>query len=417
MAYKTFSVRFGSPDPDIAADALAVVINNSTTKGKYVAINEVRIMPRPINDDTTAVGLGGILSIERISAYSGGTDIGTSGAALFDTTYSGSISYPNVIKRPDSVTVTSNTTFRRVSDVQSSYTITKALPFQSMLRAPGVCDSNDHTGRVAESQNIIHKEVDSNLEPITIQSSEGIAIFQKAFGVPHSLHFEIVVKETEFYGATFKYLIDDLGTEELIDKPLFAIYNGGTSMNVYIISMPNMGEENIPRYRLVRTEATDWQFGGTAVTPVLHDTQTTLTSDILAYKGPMRYYPLARTHGAWTDYYDYQTAAASVLQMQKTDTFRQWLAAGPWIRTTGSPAMLAEALTRGEPEVWPGDRRGTGADIQDYIILRPGQGLAVIGGGGGLIETSELAYAEIEMTGFIFTEGDVPVELPSLLLS
>lgn len=45
------------------------------------------------------------------------------------------------------------------------------------------------------------------------------------------------------------------------------------------------------------------------------------------------------------------------------------------------------------------------------IILRPGQGLAVIGGGNGLIETSELAYMDIEICGYVYTANAVwPLE-------
>jgi hypothetical protein len=38
------------------------------------------------------------------------------------------------------------------------------------------------------------------------------------------------------------------------------------------------------------------------------------------------------------------------------------------------------------------------------VILHPGEGVAVVGGGFGLVETSEQAYLDIEIVGYVESE-------------
>lgn len=403
MPTSSFTVAFPATDCDIGADAIAAVFNNASVKTTYISICEVRIVPQARNSDASNItGNQGILGLERITAASGGT---TLSQFAFDTAAS---PLSNVTARvmPDSVTI-SGGTIRRFGDCVSTFTITKALPFRVGMRAPGVTDANDHSGRTAEGQDIWHADGDSATEPIVLRAGEGIAIIKRAWGQPQGMHIRIIIRDT----ATGRvYTWDDAGlagTPSGINQAIFSFMNesgSGLVLQMYVLMFPDLGEENQPKFRIVRcSPGFQDGFVGTSVTPSLHDTAGSVT-DLSAYYGPMKVFAYARQCGAQVNYYDYQSLPVTTAEQQKVDTFRQWLHAGNYsISETGSPVMLWDVLSRAEPEMWPGDRRGTGSGVDMPIVLWPGQGLAVIGGGNGLIETSELAYLQVEMAGYVYT--------------
>lgn len=405
MAVRSFTAFFEKVDADVAADALAAILNVSADKEKYVAICEVRVNPKAINDDTTNIlGNQGILSMDRITAASGGSLLSP---MKYDTAASNLPSQVQVRRMPTSVTL-SGGTIRRFGDCVSTMTVAKAIPFQAMMRAPGVVDGNDHSGRSMEGQNIWHVDGISDTEPIVLREGEGFAIVKRAFGVPQAQRIGIVLRVVST-GNTYRWRDSDIGTPDLLGTPLLSVMNesgSGIVLQVEVVSMPDIGEENIPRYRIVRCEATRQEGMGEAVTLGVHDTAASIT-EVEAYRGPMRIYAWPRGEGVQVDYFDYQTGLASIATQQKVGCFRQWLGAGPWMRTTSSPQMVWDVLSRAEPDVWPGDRRGVGGGLAFPLILRPGQGLAVMGGGNGLIETSEIAYLDIEICGYVYTPNAV----------
>jgi hypothetical protein len=400
MTVSTFTVRMDHCDADIAADAMAAVFNVATDCAKYVAICEVRIVPKAINDDTTNIlGSQGILALERITAASGGTEIA---ALKYDTNAAALPSAVKVRNMPTSITI-SGGALRRFGDCVSTLTVTKALPLR-VFRAPGVIDMNDHSGRTSESQDIWHADGIAATEPIVLREGEGVAVVKRAWGIPQAMRVGLVVRVAST-GNVYRWNDQDLGTPCCLDEGLISLMNesgSGVVLQVYIVTFPDLGEENIPRYRLVKTGTEFDVWPGEAVSLVTHDTAATIT-EVECYRGPMRVKPFASGEGAITDYWDYQVADATTAIKQKPDAMRMWLGAGPYVRTTGSPAMMQEVLSRGEPEVWPGDRRGVGGGLNFPIILRPGQGLAVVGGGNGPIETSEQAYLDIEFCGYVYT--------------
>lgn len=407
MATASFTVRFGKCDSDVSYDCLAAIFNRSADKEKYVAVCEVRAVPMAINDDTTNIlGNQGVLSIDRITAASGGEEISPvkfdTGATTLSSTY--------IKKRrmPSSVTL-SGGTIRRFGDCISTYSILKTVNFQAMVRAPNIIDSNDHSGRTSESWDIWHADGVSTTEPIVLREGEGIACMKRAWGLPQSMRFGLVVKVVST-GNVYKWMDSDIGTPDWLGAPLWSLMNetgSGIVLQVYIISFPDLGEENIPRFRLMKCEdVQDALKPGTSKTLALHDTSKSIT-DVVAVAGPTRVLAYAAGEGAITKYHDYQVFDGTIASKQKADTLRLWLGAGPYIRTTSAPNMNWDVLGRSEPEVWPGDRRGVGGGLDFPIILRPGQGLAVLGGGNGYIETSEQAYLDIEMAGYVYTPSAV----------
>lgn len=401
MPTQSFTVAFPKVDVDIAADAMAAIFNNSTEPTTYVAICEVRTSPMAINDDVTNIlGNQGILSIDRITAASGGSEISP---VKYDTSASALPSQVKFRTNPTSITL-SGGTIRRFGDCISSLTIAKAIPFQAMLRAPNVVDTNDQSGRTAESHDSWHADGVSDTEAIVLNAGEGIAIVKRAWGIPQAMHINITARVSST-GRVYKWVDPDVGTPDYLDSALVSLMNesgSGITLQVYIVSLPDLGEENIPRYRLVKCSNVFDKFSGTSVSISKHDTSSSL-SDVAAYVGPMRLQPYAAGEGAQAKYHDYQSTPVTTAEQQKVDCLRVWSGAGPYMRTTSNPIMLVDVLSRAEPEVWPGDRRGTGGGVDMPIVLRNGQGLAVVGGGGGFIETSEQGYLMIEMAGYLYT--------------
>lgn len=408
MSRKSFTAVFPRCDSDIGADGMATIFNNSTKLGRSVHICEIRTMIRPINPDVTnPFGNQGIISIDRISAVSGGDEVVP---FKHDTAAADLPSQVKLWENPDSVTVTS--TLRRFGDCISSMTILKSISFQAMMRAPGICDGNDHSGRTCEGHNVWHVDGDTDTEPLVLREGEGFCLTRREFGLPQAFHFGVTVRVVGT-SRTYKYRDGDVGSS--LEKGLasIALINGtgsGVTLQVMIVSLPDMGEENIPAYRVVRVANAQFHPDkvGDSVTVIAHDTANTLT-DIAAYRGPMRLKPAAINNGVYVNYVDYQTIPATVAEQQRYDCFRRWLGAGPYISETGTVTLSADMLSRSEFEIWPGDRRGAVSECE--IVLRQGQGIAVIGGGFGLVETSEQAYLDIEMSGYVEDEIPTPAEL------
>lgn len=392
---KTFTVFAERVDPEAGFDGLVALMNNtSVSTGKVVNIESIRVMrPSPINSDLTNLyGNQGILSLDRIIACSGGIEIL---ASKFDTNAANLPSTVTFKSFPDSVTTSG--TIRRFGDCVSTYNITTAIPFQAMMRAPGILDTSE-SGRNMESHNVLHKANISDIEPITLREGEGIACIQRDFGVPQSSHFSITVKVTST-GNTYRYKVINNGSTYTYDQPKWALCNGvgsGITLTVWIVSHSDLGEQNIPRLRITKIGGMEWQGQGSgiiasSITPIKHDTATDLTG-IAAYIGDFKPIPLSGTQGVQVDYQNYQGSPIPVATQHKFDTYRHFLIAEPKISLTHAPILRFE----NENEIWPGDRRGVFA-IDDEIVLHSGEGIAVIAGGNGAIDTSELCYVNIEI--------------------
>lgn len=397
-AGNSFTVFAERVDPGAGFDGLVAVMNKaSVASGKLIAIESIRVMtPSPINSDLTNIlGTNGIISLERVTAYFGGTEIS---AFKYDTNAGSLPAGVKVMLFPDSVT--SPIVIRKFGDVVSTYTITKAtMGIQAMMRAPGVADANE-SGRNVESHNVLHRAVDSTLQAITLREGEGLASIQRAFGVPQSEHWSLTIRVIAT-GKTYRFKIDGCGSTYEPDAPKWVLFNtvgSGVVLEVCVVNFSDMGEENIPRIRITRIGGIDSNPSVTEITPLKHDTSSDF-SDIKAYIGEFRVKVLAQTQGVPINYNDYQILPIPIATQQQVDTFRQFSMAEPKYSLTHAPPLRFE----NECERWPGDRRGVNA-IDDEIIIHPGEGIALLAGGNGLIDTSELAYYNIEIIGRFWTD-------------
>jgi len=400
MSRKSFTAVFPRCDSDIGADGMAAIFNNAVDPAKSIRICEIRTMIRPINPDVSNVlGNQGIISLDRISAVSGGDEVAP---FKHDTAAADLPAQVKLYENPDSVTVTG--TLRRFGDAISSMTITKAISFQAMMRAPGICDANDHTGRTCEGHNIWHADGDTDTEPLVLNPGEGFCLTRREFGLPQAFHFGVTVRVVGT-SRTYKYRDGDVGSALMKGMASLALINGagsGVVLQVMIVSLPDMGEENIPSYRIVRVASGQFHDDkiGEVVTIISHDTANTIT-EIEAKRGPMRLKPSVSTLGVDVNYQGYFILPIPVAEQQRFDSFRRLSGAGPYIKEAGTVTLDPAMLSRSEFEIWPGDRKGANTGEDQPLIIRPGQGIAIIGGGFGQIETSEQAYLDIEITGYI----------------
>lgn len=344
---------------------------------------------------------------------------------------------------------------RQIGDV-FSFGMLQTISFQAQFRAPGVCDASE-SGRNVDGHNVLHKaafppkispsgsgEYDASFgfdftwvpnfydysdypTAMILREGEGIAAIQRVFGLPQAHHWSVTVRmisngtgqytnafssdfcigvafDTTSFDKSFtydngplapayRYMATNMGSPYCENDPIWCLYNGvgsGVVLEVNIVNFTDMGESNIPRYRIMRSGGViNYGSGGKEITPVAHDTSMDISS-IKAYAGPLKAYALAGDQGVPINYLDYQGSPIAIALQQKADTFRQFLHTDPFITELVAPKLRFENAT----ERWPGDRRGVGA-IADEIILHPGECIAVVGGGNGLIETSEGAYANV----------------------
>lgn len=396
MSTKSFTVTFERVSTDISYDGMALVKNVAAVdSGVKVAITDIRVLiPSGFNSDATNLaGTQGILSIGRVSSVSGGTAVSP---ILFDTGASGLPAQVSFKTFPASWTA--GDTLRRFGDAWAC-SILLANNFAS-FRAPGIVDSNDHSGRTSEGHDVWHADGVSDTEPIVLREGEGIGAFKRAWGVPQTHRWNIIIKVAST-SATYRYNIDT-GSPYCLDTCLWSLVNGsgsGIVLYVYIVSMPDIGESNQPKYRICRANGLADSLG-TAVTPVPHDTANTI-SEVVAYAGPFR--PILDVDGLTQNYWNYQGVPVPIIEQQRVGIFRNFMV-GHIIQETAPPNYRPYM----PEEIWPGERRMAGTLTSDQIWLDVGEGLSIIGGLGGAIEASEEAYLNVEIVGYV-TTPDAPV--------
>ncbi len=417
MAKKSFTARFESVDPDVSFDGMACVCNVAGgSSGAKVVITDIRVYPAGAynSDFTNPTGNSGIMSMLSVYASSGGTLVTP---AKFDTAAASLPSQVEFRAKPTDVDYSSSgvVQFRRLGDV-ASFGILQSIPLQAQLRAPGPLDCNDHSGRFVEASDFWHADGITDTEPIVLRENEGIGVAQASLGMNRTSTWTVTVRVAGT-GNVYRYRVDH-GAVEIQNAGgaaglIWTLRNNtgsGVVLQVMVVSDPDVGESNHPRFRITKTSGMAGLGGReTSVTPVAHDTANSL-SEVACYAGPFR--PRLQMEGITQNYWDYGSTPVTIAEQQKAGTLRQFLFGQAMLSFTGSPQMHAGMLGYGSSgeEVWPGERRFSSWS-DDVVLLSPGESIAVIGGGAGSIETSVLANMEVEIQGYIQTPDAVyPIE-------
>lgn len=390
----TFSATFRGVDIGPSRDGFAAVFNRTANEdGKVVRVHQVRTMqPSGSNADVTNLtGTQGRIGLYRITAYSGGTEKSFS---AYDTSSGALPSEVKLVVFPDSVTTSDN--FRSFGDA-FSFTITQAIALQAQLRSPGILDWMDGGNRdMPSTEQVWWSGGTSAMEGIVCREGEGIALVRRDYGQPQAFHWSIRIKDNATGDCYCRTIAT--GGSVMIGSASFAFFNGsgsGATYTVYAIGFPDFGESNIPRVRVAKITGYDYVSGDTQGTGSIapHDTATD-TTGIEAPAGPFIARTWGKDNGLDLDYLNYQTTIPIAAQ-QRAGTYRQVLQSDPWYSLTHSPVLRFE-----NADMVYGYSTAAGSRDsyfpEGYISLNPGEGLALLGGGNGLVETSEMAYYDIE---------------------
>jgi len=370
---ETYYLRMNAVDVRPLEDALLAIQNTATDARAYFEVVSLRVSPAApssgFSSGATATGRSGLFGLYRVSAVTGGDTVTP---IRMDTADAALPSQVTVANNPNSVTTTA--LFRRINDT----------PNFSTQTATGL-GSRTYGGSMVTHQKAHYADVwrggeSVNVEPIILRAGEGIALVQEAFGLPHSMIVSAVVTNTAT-NATYVCRSTDVGTDRTIGGALYAIMNGsgsGVTLAVKLMFLPMDGEATLtPPLRLCRMDGI--ALDGDAVTPISPDTSKTAPSSLKVTSGPLQ----IRLPGEWqSDYYtthgnDFVGAGAGVAAW-----LRYNLNAAVFNRKTYTPVFPDVGISNaiGFQSSTMNDSLMFEADSGSGIIVKPGQGLALVSG-------------------------------------
>lgn len=368
---ETMYLKLDAVDVRPSEDGLLAIFNNETTdERRYFELVSLRVSPSaPTSSFSVNIGRAGNLSIQRISALSGGT---VASVAQMDTGGAALPAQVNVVIGPDSVTASE--IFRRIADAPAySYS------FSNLQLSSRTYGGSMVTHQKSHYADIWRGGESADVEPIILREGEGIALIQDAYGTQHSMQTAVVITNIAT-GATYVCRSTDITTSRLLNESLFAIFNGsgsGVVLAVKLLVLPMDGEAvMVPPVRLCRISGI--ALGGSVVTPIKADSSTSIPSALSVQAGSFQ--PVIS--GEWqSDYYTthglaYAGAAASLQAWNKAQ-----LDAGTLSRSVRAQTFTAIGESPG------GIRVGTLQDDMMFsanpgngIVINPGDGLGLVAG-------------------------------------
>lgn len=228
---------------------------------------------------------------------------------------------------------------------------------------------------------------DGIIGPIILNEGEGIAINQDAFARPHADAFRIEVRNVAT-GNVYIYRSRDVGTPGRLTRPLLALFNdtgSGIVLEVLAIEMLMDGESTDPQWRLVYiVGALDYEQG----TAVATDTSgTALSSNIRLLRGPFVARLVGEESGIPTDWYTNPGVFTTVAQQQLRGRIRQRQLSP---RGTDAGSSIS-GFNQWQWYVYQA------ASQQPGLIIKPGEGIAMLAGREGVIMTSIFLYYNVEI--------------------
>lgn len=370
---ETYYVRINAADVRPLEDAFLAIENTAVDARAYFEVVSLRVSPAAPTSAGPAgaqiANRSGLLSIYRVSAVTGGDSITPIQMDTADASLPAQVS---VVNNPNTVTISD--LFRRINDCPNFSTQVATMLGSRTYGGSMVTHQKAHFADVWRGGESV------DVEPIILRAGEGIALVQEQFGLPHSMIVAAVVTNTAT-GASYVCRSTDVGTDRTIGGALFAIMNGsgsGVTLAVKLMFLPMDGEATLtPPLRLCRMDGL--ALTGDAVTPISSDTSKTAPSSLKVSSGPMQ----IRLPGEWqSDYY--------------TTHGNAFVGAGAgvaaWLRYNLDAAVFTrKTYTNLFPDVGIGSAIGMQsstmhdalmfeADSGYGIIVKPGQGLALVSG-------------------------------------
>lgn len=376
---QTFRALFQRVDVRPLTDGIAAVFNaEATDNRRYFEVTKVVVrMPGGFGGLTGANALAAKVGLYRTTASSGGSAVT---AIKRDT---GSASLPAEVtctEFPTSVTV-SGAALRSLADAPS-------LLFAGTNQWPcaRVYGGALSPYQRANSADILRQGGNSNIELVILREGEGVALRLDSYGWPRAGQVNLTVRNMSS-GATYQFRSRDIGHPYLTGQAILSLFNGsgsGVVLGVYASEYPNDGEANFPGFRIARIDGVS---GGTAVTPIASDSANSAPAALQCVAGDCETRLAGSTQGVPYDWQYTHGALMSVAVQQRGGTLRG---------ITGIDPAYNVGLTPGL-QIGQDEKVIYSARAGDGIVLRPNEGVALLAGRGGALETSTFAYCDVAM--------------------
>lgn len=391
MSYKTYTYKALLADPMPLTDGLAALFNNSTNPCITLEINNISILPSGGQNTATSANA---LDLYRITDLSTGTDSETITPLKHDTNSSDLPSQVLCIANPLSATTTD--LIRQKLEL-ANYSITTANASQAAMMY-----GLNNAYKTLNTSGLLHFFTDTNLENIILREGEGFALFQSAFGLAHSMTINVIIRNISS-GATYTIRSKGCGTARILSKPIFGILNGsgsGVTLSLQIFQIPSEGEAtSISTNRLVMIEGYD---GGDDISSSItaHDTAFAVPSFVKGIAGPFTAYPIGKSttnNYFWNITHGTNANEASIASQQQYGRLRSTVLI-PWGTNQGSSMLTGNYY-------YNYYNHNKQKSSMDPIILRAQQGIALVSGRAGTIDSSTYNYKEVFITFTIIDES------------
>jgi len=380
----TYTWRVPRVDSSPLIDGIAMVFNESA--GGEIEVIEVRITEPSETALTGGLFGAGAHELETISASSGGA---LASAVKFDTD---SADLPAEIEFATSpLNITETITLRRLSDCPQF----NSIPANAMRATRSYLRMGVPTAPRADSIWDSNVTFTSN-EHLVLREGQGLAFIQRNGVLPHSMYVNLTVC-VQSTGATYMFRSRDIGTM-VTDRALWTLMNGVGSGEILEVCGIQMGEDGDiglastipqpPTLRLIRTEG---YIPTEGLIPheeesISHDPlQAAMPPGVKLLTGAFR----TALPGFWSGaVYTGDTSdhsVANIAKEQRAGVVRQ-------IVRTPRPNRITDAVTTPDNgfEMFK-------AKVGRGIVLRNGQGLALVGGRAGILDNSQFNYFDMRV--------------------
>lgn len=378
---ETFRALFQRVDIRPLTDGLAAVFNGEASDDRrYFEVTRIVVrMPGGFGGLSGVSALAAKIGLYRTTETTGGMAIA---AVKRDTDSSDLPAAVTCTEFPTSVTTT-GAALRSLADAPS-------LLFSGTNQWPcaRVYGGSYYAYQRGNSADLIRQGGDGTgaIEYVILREGEGIALRLDGYGWPRAGQINITVRDMSS-GATYQFRSRDIGYPYLVGQPILSLFNGagsGVVLGVFASEYPNDGEANFPTFRIARIDGVS---GGTAVTPWASDTNNSVPAALQCWAGDMETRLAGSTLGVPYDWQYTHGALMSVAVQQRGGTIRGITGLDPRHNVGLTPGLQIGQ----EENVIYSARAGDG------IVLRPNEGLALLTGRGGALETSTFAYVDVAM--------------------